>query len=105
MREGASQSGVFREYKMLKRKLQLRQYVAWLFFVLFSLFLQLYIIAFLEIASTRDRWQWGLASLISIGIDQICFEMLPALAIAGFGVVQAKLCRCCQCLLCFMVSI
>ena len=71
--------------------------------LLISVFLGLYIIAFFSLSAWEDQKNWLVSSLISVGLDMVIFEVLPAttLGILGILIYTCKL----KCLLCLAVAI
>ena len=64
-------------------------------FVLVSLlvyFFLIYIICFCHIASKQMEQDWATSSAISISMDLVAMEILPAILVGGFGTIENK-CR------------
>ena len=91
-------------YGELKCKIRARVISGIILFVLFSVFLLLFIIAFCNVATPQATSDWLISSLITIAIDQFVFELLPAIAIACFGVVKG-FCRGCSGLIAVIIGI
>ena len=74
-----------------------------LLFVLLSCFLCLYLITFAHVANPTMSRDWLISSLLSLLIDLLVFELIPAMSVALFGVLYLG-CRV-KCLICPLVSI
>lgn len=53
-------------------------------FSVLSAFLSLYILAFCHVASDEISWSWVKSSIIGVSIDQVVFELSPAMIVALF---------------------
>ena len=60
----------------------------WVLFWAVSCFCFLYIIAFCEMATPSAQEEWLTSSALSIVVDLVFFEVLPALVVSGVGVVS-----------------
>ena len=56
-------------------------------FVVVSCFCCLYLIAFAHVANSQMSRDWLVSSSISIIIDLVAFELLPAIAVANIGLL------------------
>ena len=72
-------------------------------FALLSSFLCLYLVAFAHVASPSMSRDWLVSSLLSLVIDLVIFEAIPAVNVAFFGVLYF-VCKL-KCLLCPLVVI
>lgn len=91
-------------YQGLQRKLKCKAGCGFLLFALFSNFLLLYIICFCHVANGRMSKDWARSSSITIVLDLLAFELLPAVVVAFLAVLRGY-CRGCRGLVCFIVLI
>ena len=82
------------KFNSISKELHLRVLVGFVFFFVLSLFLLLYIISFCHVAGLATSVDWLIASAISILLDQVAFEVLPALAVGFLGTLQGCCSRC-----------
>ena len=80
------------ELSRLKPKLRRRHYTAGIIFLLIGTFSSLYLIGFGQLAGPEVGKEWVISVSISLAVDLIVFEMLPAVMVAGSGVLAAQ-CR------------
>ena len=72
-------------------------------FALLSCFLCLYLIAFAHMASASMSKDWLVSSFISLAIDLVAFEAIPAFSVAVLGVLYFG-CKW-KCFMCLIMSI
>ena len=72
-------------------------------FALLSCFLSLYLIAFAHVASPSMSRDCLVSSFISLAIDLVLFEAIPALSVPIFGLLYFG-CKS-KCFMCLLVSI
>ncbi len=68
--------------------------VGFLLFVLIAHLLLLYILNFCALAGPRVSRDWLTSSLLTVLIDQLAFELAPALAVGLLGVLRTCCRRC-----------
>lgn len=73
-------------------------------FTVLTLFLLLYIVSFCHVAGLTTSVDWLISSSISILIDQIAFELCPALAVGFLGTLKSC-CKKCKGVLFVIVAI
>ena len=78
--------------------------LSWTLFFLLSNFLLLYLICFTEVASSQLVQEWLISSLLSILMDQLVLELIPAFGVSLLGLVLSSYRRC-SALMCLMLAI
>lgn len=91
-------------YQELRRKILCKAICGYTFFILFSNFLLLYIICFCQVANSQMSKDWARSSSITIIIDLLVFEIVPALLFAFLAVLRGY-CKGCQGVFCFIIVI
>ena len=91
-------------YRSLKKKILCKAVCGYVFFFLFSNFILLYVICFCHVADGQMSKDWARSTTITIIIDLVVFEIVPALLFAFLAVLRGY-CKGCQGVLCFIVLI
>ena len=91
------------ELARLKPKLRRRHYTAGIIFLIIGTFCSLYLVGFGQLAGPEVGKEWVISVSISLAVDLIIFEMLPAVMVAGSGVLAAQ-CHS-ECLLSVVVGV
>ena len=80
----------------MKPKLQCKMRCAAAFFFLFSNFLLLFLICFCHVANPSISEDWVCSAFLSLFLDQVAFELAPALVVGLLGAMQGC-CGKCSC--------
>lgn len=99
---GLNKKTILNEYTQMQRKMLCRRVFGGMLFFLLSSFFCLYLIGFGHTASASQEREWAISSFISIGLDILIFELLPAFLIGVFG---SLLFCCSRFSLCLIVSL
>ena len=101
----AHQVGEVKEkFSSISKNIYYRLIIGFILFAVLSLFLLLYIISFCHVVGLSLSLDWLISSALSILIDQVAFELCPALAVGFLGTLQGC-CKRCKALLWIIVTI
>ncbi len=101
----ADNQDILREaYATLRRRFRCKAIFGYLTFVVLSNLLLLYLICFAHVATASASSNWLRSSALCMIIDQLVFELVPALAFAFFAVLLV-FCNGCRRVACVIASI
>ena len=104
LRRAKSASEIKRIFEGMKKKIRAKAIGAFVFFLLVSAVLLLYIVCFSHLASDSMREDWRMSCLITVALDLVVFELVAGVLFGLFASCYGS-CRSTKSLLCFLVAL